>query len=72
MIRRRRRRVMSELSRKERNPEGIQGERPFWWVGESECCTLWGQYASSRVEAGKSEVSPHRIAQTHKTELLKA
>jgi len=29
MIRRRRRRVMSELSRKDRSPEGIQGERSF-------------------------------------------
>lgn len=61
MIRRRRRRVISELSRNEGNPEGIQSERTFWWVGESECCTVWGQYARTRVEAGKSELRPHRL-----------
>lgn len=67
-----RKRLIAELSRNEGNPEGIHGEMTFRWVGESECRAVWRKYAGTRVEAGKSELRPHRIPQTHKVGLLKA
>ena len=72
MMRRSRRRVIAELSRNEGNPEGIQSEMTFRWVGERECHAVWRKYAGTGVEAGKSELRPHRIPQTHKAGLLKA